>query len=56
MDENETEATMDENENEMDENETEGYHGPFGKNWELEIEMDLIALRAVNGEGDEGDL
>ncbi len=51
---NENENEMDENE--MDENETEGYHGPFGKNWELEIEMDLIALRAVNGEGDEGDL
>jgi len=51
--ENETEATMDENENE-----TEGYriNGPFGDDWELEIEMDLLALRAINGEGDEGDL
>jgi len=51
--ENETEATMDENENE-----TEGYriNGPFGDDWELEVEMDLLALRAINGEGDEGDL
>lgn len=52
--ENETEGTMDENETD----ETEGYriNGPFGDDWELEIEMDLLALRAINGEGDEGDL
>ena len=51
--ENETEAPM--NETTMDE--TEGYriNGPFGDDWELEIEMDLLALRAVNGGCDEND-
>jgi hypothetical protein len=40
----------------MDENETEGYHGPFGDDWELEVEMDLLALQAIDGGCDEGDL
>ena len=60
MDENETEATMEatmENETEGTMDETEGYriNGPFGDDWELEIEMDLLALRAVNGGCDEND-
>jgi hypothetical protein len=53
---NETEATMEATmENETDETEGYRFNGPFGDDWELEIEMDLLALRAVNGGCDEND-